>query len=63
MRGYLHDQKKTAEVIVEIDGVRYYKTGDKVHLDEDGFIFIIDRYSRFSKIGTDMINLGSIEKN
>lgn len=43
MRGYLNDPEKTAEVIVEIDGVRYYKTGDKGHLDEDGFIFIIDR--------------------
>jgi acyl-[acyl-carrier-protein]-phospholipid O-acyltransferase/long-chain-fatty-acid--[acyl-carrier-protein] ligase len=50
MLGYLNEPDKTAEVIIEIDGVRYYKTGDKGHLDEDGFIFIKDRYNRLSKI-------------
>jgi acyl-[acyl-carrier-protein]-phospholipid O-acyltransferase/long-chain-fatty-acid--[acyl-carrier-protein] ligase len=60
MRGYFNDPEKTAEVIVEINSVRYYKTGDKGHLDEDGFIFIVDRYSRFSKVGANMLNLGNI---
>jgi len=36
--GYLKDTKKTAEVIAEIDGPRWYKTGDKGHLDEDGIL-------------------------
>lgn len=56
MRGYLNEPEMTAEVIVEINGVRYYKTGDKGHLDEDGFIFIVDRYSRFANVGADMIS-------
>lgn len=63
MKGYLNDPEKTAEVIAELDGVRYYKTGDKGHIDENGFITIVDRYSRFAKIGGEMISLGSVEEN
>lgn len=61
MLGYLKDPAKTAEVIVELDGKRWYKTGDKGHLDEDGFLTIVDRYSRFAKIGGEMVSLGAIE--
>jgi acyl-[acyl-carrier-protein]-phospholipid O-acyltransferase/long-chain-fatty-acid--[acyl-carrier-protein] ligase len=61
MLGYLNDPENTAEVIVELDGKRWYKTGDKGHLDEDGFLTIVDRYSRFAKIGGEMISLGAIE--
>ncbi len=63
MRGYFKDPEKTAEVIAEIEGMRYYKTGDKGHVDEDGFITIVDRYSRFAKIGGEMISLGSVEEH
>ncbi|WP_373778900.1 acyl-[ACP]--phospholipid O-acyltransferase [Glaesserella sp.] len=61
MKGYLNEPEKTAEVIAEIDGIRYYKTGDKGHIDEQGFVTIVDRYSRFAKIGGEMISLGSVE--
>ncbi len=61
MLGYLDDPEKTAEVIVELDGKRWYKTGDKGHLDKDGFLTIVDRYSRFAKIGGEMISLGAVE--
>ncbi|MDH3935076.1 MAG: AMP-binding protein, partial [Gammaproteobacteria bacterium] len=61
MLGYLNDPEKTAEVIVEVDGKRWYKTGDKGHLDQDGFLTIVDRYSRFAKIAGEMISLGAIE--
>ncbi len=61
MLGYLNDPAKTAEVIVELDGKRWYKTGDKGHLDKDGFLTIVDRYSRFAKIGGEMISLGAVE--
>jgi acyl-[acyl-carrier-protein]-phospholipid O-acyltransferase/long-chain-fatty-acid--[acyl-carrier-protein] ligase len=61
MLGYLDDPQKTAEAIVELDGKRWYKTGDKGHLDADGFLTIVDRYSRFAKIGGEMISLGAIE--
>lgn len=62
MKGYLNDETKTSEVIVQIEGTRYYKTGDKGHIDEKGFVSIVDRYSRFAKIGGEMISLGSVEE-
>ena len=61
MQGYLKAPEKTAEVIAEIDGLRWYKTGDKGHLDKDGFLTIVDRYSRFAKIGGEMVSLTSVE--
>ena len=61
MKGYLNDPEKTAAVIVELDGQRWYRTGDKGHLDADGFLTIVDRYSRFAKIGGEMISLTVVE--
>lgn len=62
MKGYLKDKEKTDEVIKEIDGIRWYVTGDKGRLDEDGFLTIVDRYSRFAKIAGEMVSLGSVEE-
>ncbi|MCF6339359.1 MAG: acyl-[ACP]--phospholipid O-acyltransferase [Sulfurimonas sp.] len=61
MKGYLKDDKKTKEVMTEIDGQKWYKTGDKGHLDLDGYLYIVDRYSRFAKLGGEMVSLGAIE--
>lgn len=62
MEGYLKDPERTKSVTTEIDGKRYYRTGDKGYLDEDGFLTIVDRYSRFAKLGGEMISLGAVEK-
>ena len=62
MKGYLKMPEKTAEVIEIIDGFRWYRTGDKGHLDKDGFLTIVDRYSRFAKIGGEMISLTTVEE-
>lgn len=62
MLGYLDDEEKTNEVIAMLDDKRWYKTGDKGHLDEDGFLSIVDRYSRFAKLGGEMISLTAVEE-
>ena len=62
MKGYLKDEKKTKEVIIEKDGIRWYITGDKGRVDNDGFLTIVDRYSRFAKIAGEMISLGAVEE-
>jgi acyl-[acyl-carrier-protein]-phospholipid O-acyltransferase/long-chain-fatty-acid--[acyl-carrier-protein] ligase len=61
MKGYIGDPEKTASVIKEIDGIRWYVTGDKGRLDEDGFLTIVDRYSRFAKVAGEMVSLGLVE--
>jgi len=61
MKGYLGAPEKTAAAIVDLDGTRWYKTGDKGHLDADGFLTIVDRYSRFAKLGGEMISLSAVE--
>jgi acyl-[acyl-carrier-protein]-phospholipid O-acyltransferase/long-chain-fatty-acid--[acyl-carrier-protein] ligase len=57
MLGYLGRADKTAEVVR--DG--WYVTGDIGVMDDDGFIRITDRLSRFSKIGGEMVPHGVIE--
>ncbi|MDX6770403.1 MAG: AMP-binding protein, partial [Elusimicrobiota bacterium] len=51
MKGYLDDEEKTAAVLK--DG--WYHTGDIARIDEDGFVTLTDRLSRFSKIGGEMV--------
>ena len=58
MKGYLNNPEATKEVIV--DG--WFKTGDVAMLDEDGFITITGRISRFSKIGGEMVPHLKIEE-
>ena len=51
MQGYLNQPEKTAGVIH--DG--WYNTGDIAEIDDEGFIKITGRLSRFSKIGGEMV--------
>ncbi|GIW94716.1 MAG: hypothetical protein KatS3mg110_2757 [Pirellulaceae bacterium] len=58
MKGYLGRPDLTAEVLR--DG--WYVTGDMARIDEDGFIYITGRLSRFSKIGGEMVPHGLVEE-
>ena len=58
MIGYLHKPEETAAAFR--DG--WYVTGDIVIMDADGFIRIVDRQSRFSKIGGEMVPHGKVEE-
>ncbi|MBI5092579.1 MAG: AMP-binding protein [Candidatus Hydrogenedentes bacterium] len=58
MKGYLGQPEKTASVLK--DG--WYTTGDIAMIDEDGFITITDRLSRFSKIAGEMVPHTNVEE-
>ncbi len=62
MRGYLNNPEKNQQVLKVFDGLTWYVTGDKGALDEDGYLSIVDRYSRFAKIGGEMISLSAVEQ-
>ena len=57
MKGYLNEPELTASVIQN----SYYDTGDIGHMDEDGYIYITGRASRFSKIGGEMVPHEGVE--
>jgi acyl-[acyl-carrier-protein]-phospholipid O-acyltransferase/long-chain-fatty-acid--[acyl-carrier-protein] ligase len=56
--GYLDDPEKTRSVFR--DG--WFVTGDLGRFDEEGFLFIEGRLSRFSKIGGEMVPHGTVEQ-
>jgi acyl-[acyl-carrier-protein]-phospholipid O-acyltransferase/long-chain-fatty-acid--[acyl-carrier-protein] ligase len=51
MPGYLKQPELTAKVMHG----EWYASGDVGHVDQDGFIYITGRESRFSKIGGEMV--------
>ncbi len=55
--GYLEDPERTGQVL---EG-GWLRTGDLARFDEDGFLFIEGRLSRFSKIGGEMVPHETVE--
>ena len=59
MKGYLGDEANTNAVIRD----SYYMTGDIGKIDEDGFVTLTDRLSRFSKVGGEMVPHIKVEES
>jgi len=51
MKGYWNRPEETEAAFLEIDGKRYFLTGDIGHIDEDGFIVITDRKKDLVLVG------------
>ncbi|VGO19898.1 acyl-[ACP]--phospholipid O-acyltransferase [Pontiella sulfatireligans] len=58
MQGYLGNPEKSAEVLQ--DG--WYATGDIARVDSDGFIYLVDRLMRYSKIAGEMVPHLAVEE-
>jgi acyl-[acyl-carrier-protein]-phospholipid O-acyltransferase/long-chain-fatty-acid--[acyl-carrier-protein] ligase len=58
MQGYLGNPEKTEEALNQ----GWYSTGDIARIDSDGFIYLVDRLMRYSKIGGEMVPHLAVEE-
>src|SRR5690606_31291930 len=56
--GYLAQPDRTREVLAD----EWFNTGDMVRFDDEGFIHIVGRLTRFSKIGGEMVPHATVEE-
>jgi amino acid adenylation domain-containing protein len=59
-RGYLNNEQLTRERFVDIDGERYYRTGDRVHADPNGVLHFHGRTDAQVKIRGHRVELGEV---
>jgi long-chain acyl-CoA synthetase len=63
MKGYLNDPKATSQTIFkDSEGVRWVLTGDMGYLDEDGFLFFLNRIKRIIIVSGINVFPSEIEK-
>jgi long-chain-fatty-acid--[acyl-carrier-protein] ligase len=58
-KGYIGTDRSP---FIELDGRRWYLSGDCGHLESDGSLILSGRLKRFVKIGGEMISLGGLEE-
>lgn len=61
MNGYVNNSEKTAEAITEIQGRKFYKTGDLAYKDDRGEYFIVGRLDDTIKVRGYRVNLLDID--
>ncbi|MFI5360990.1 MAG: amino acid adenylation domain-containing protein [Elusimicrobiota bacterium] len=61
VKGYLNRPELTAEKFVDLDGRRFYRTGDMGRLSEDGWLEILGRSDFQVKLRGMRIELGEVE--
>jgi len=61
VKGYLNRDELTAEKFVDIQGRRFYRTGDVGRVTEEGFVQILGRVDFQAKIRGMRVELGEVE--
>lgn len=46
MKGYLNKEDETSKLVIIKNNEKYYKTGDQGYINENGIVYVIDRYKR-----------------
>ncbi len=59
-KGYLKGANK--DPFIEIDGKKWYRSGDLAKIDDDGNVLLEGRLKRFIKIGGEMVSLNALEE-
>ncbi len=59
--GYLNGSK-VSNPFIEIEGDRWYLSGDRGYLDPSGSLHLTGRLKRFVKVGGEMVSLGGLEE-
>jgi fatty-acyl-CoA synthase len=49
--GYWNNPAANQACFVELDGKRFFRTGDLARVDEDGYFFLVDRLKRMINVG------------